>query len=147
MPQKRSCNSLWTVNWTWGCCMCLDVSPCCPLPNWCKKIKLWTFLSKLSEQQLSNNFQLKGSMPIMVFKIINKVLFTKDINETLRLQTSLLVTLKKLAETNPKNKTHQKQLKKPRISGSRHCILNLTNEKFKIQNCLSQSFLYCSTFE
>lgn len=77
-------------------------------------------------------FQLKGSMPIKVFKIINKLLFTKATNETLRLRTSLLVTLKKKPnKTNPKNKTHQNQLKKPSISGLSHCTPNLS-EKLKI---------------
>lgn len=40
-------------------------------PSWSIKVKLWTFLVELSDQQFSNTFQFKGIMPTKVLKITN----------------------------------------------------------------------------
>jgi len=71
-------------------------------------------------------------MAIKVFKIMNRLLFTKATNETLRLQTSLLVTLRNPNKRNPKTEKRQNQLRSPGISGLSHCTFNLTSQKLKI---------------
>lgn len=96
-----------------------------------KKMKLWTFLSKLSEHHFFLHFPAQRKYAYKVFQNNKQISVHQSYKWNIKIADLSTHNIKKTTSKPPKTKIYQNQLKNPSISGLSHCILNLTSEELK----------------